>query len=388
MPMKILILCRNYPDIICGVGDNTFYLSKALSERGFNVSILTSKDKKIITEVNKNIDVIPVIEKWSFRHLPKIIREIKLINPDWIFLQYVPQMYNPYAVPFYLIFLLLILRTYNFKILVIFHEVAIRLDWKKPKYWVIAIIQRIIAYLLCFYSQKVVTSIEKYSRMLYFFSSKITIIPVGSSISQINIYENDRSILKQRLTPSGEFLISTFGCNPKNNHILFDALKKITQEGIPTRLLLIGFSNEWINKMKKKADGLGINDKIIFTGILNRSDIYRFLCISDLFITLEELDYRGWGGISIKSSSVASAFAAGLPILSNRGDMTGNFFRHGENAYLINSIDLNEIVSGFKTIFLNRDLLMHIKKGAEKTFKNQLDWPVLGGMFTKIIQTD
>lgn len=104
--MRLLIISRDFPNIIGGVSDHTHHLQRALSMKDSEVYVLTSRDKRIVGEIADSVSVLPFVDKWGIRGLIKIIREIKKINPDWILLQYVPHMYSSYAVPFYIAALL------------------------------------------------------------------------------------------------------------------------------------------------------------------------------------------------------------------------------------------------------------------------------------------
>jgi len=170
--------------------------------------------------------------------------------------------------------------------------------------------------------------------MVNFFSKKISIIPIGPSILPIELDENEIKKIKNRIAPDREFVISIFGQGSKKNEFLIPVIKMLNEEGLKTKLLFIGkFPFHSINTLKKKAEELGVAEFLYFTGYLPSEEVYKHLCASDIFISLENVDKRGRGGISTKSGSLAAAYAAGLPIIGTKGDMTDDFFKNLENIF-------------------------------------------------------
>jgi len=373
------------------IGDYTYHISKELSKNKIDVYVLTSSDEKVIKEIKGyNVKILPLIKRWGFLGIYKIIKEIEMINPDSIFLQYVPYMYNYYGIPIWICFLGFILRIKNFKFNITFHEVAIRFDIKKPKYLGIAIFQRIIAYLLCIFSKRIITSIEYYKRILNIlnlFSKKISIIPVGPNILPIKLDEDEIKKIKDRIAPDKELVISMFGQNPKKNELLIPVTKIFSEQGLKIKFLFIGnFSPHWINNLKEKGKELGITEFLYFTGYLPPDEVYKYLSVSDLFISLEDLDKRGWGGVSTKSGSIAAAYAAGLPIIGTKGDMTDNFFKNLENILLIEKLEVDEIVNAIKKLIFDRELYNRLKYFSKKTYEKELKWEIIAKKYISLIK--
>ncbi len=387
--MKLLLISRDFPNIIGGVSDYTYHLSKALAEKGHNVYVLTSFNDKIIRNIEGNVKVLPLVKSWNFRGLPQIIKEIKKVNPDWVLLQYVPHMYSHYAIPVYIAMLSVILRFSGHKLLTTFHEVAIRFDLKKPKYWVIALIERAITYILCACSQKIVVSIDYYCKMLKRFNSKICRIPVGSSIIPYEVGAETLKRIKEQVAPNGEIIVSTFGSGASwiRNDVLLEAVNKLIKEqGILLKIIFLGGIGDSYQKniIESLAKRLNIEKNIFITGYLQSNEIYKYLAVSDFFVLL---DNNAYGGISTKSTSLASAYAAKLPIIGNRGILTDDFFKDKENILLINSVDSREVEKGILELFKNYDLCNKLKRGSEETYKDYLSWGRISESYTAIISS-
>jgi len=383
--MKLLLISRDFPNMFGGVSDYTCHLSRALAEKGENVYVLTSSNEKVSRNIEGgSVKVLPVIKKWGFLGMPQIIREIKNINPDWVLLQYVPYMYNYYGIPVWIAILAFLLRFKNHKLVTTFHEVAIRFDVKKPKYWGIAIIERLIAYTLCICSTKIVVSIEYFKKMLKPFKYKIVRIPVGSSVLPGEVPEVKKKTLHQKLAPNGDFIISSFGSGAywRRNDILLKAVKECLNMGFDRlKVFIIGKASTDKNLLHI-VNKLNLEKIVHFTGVLSPEEIYKYLAVSDLFIFL---DTDAYGGINTKSTSLAAAYAAGLPIIGNKGILTDGFFKDKENIYLINSVDFREVAGSILELFKNQDLYNTLKRGSEESYKNILSWDRISERYTEIL---
>lgn len=386
--MKLLFISSNFPNMFGGVSDYTHHLSNALSKEGFEVYVLTSCNDKVIKDIQgSNVRILPEVEKWGFRGLPKIIKEIKKIDSDWILLQYVPHMYSHYGIPLYIILFSVLLRIMKYNLVTTFHEVAIRFDFKRPKYWGIALIERVIAYILCACSKKIIVSIDYYRRMLKPFNSKIYRIPVGSNIIPYEIETETLKKVKEQVAPNGEIIVSTFGSGAswRRNDVLLKAVNKLIKEqGILLKIIFLGnignsYQKNTIESLAKRSN---IERNIFITGYLQSNEIYKYLAVSDFFALL---DNDAYGGVSTKSGSLAAAYAARIPIIANKGTLTDNFFKHGENIFLIESLDITDVSQGITELLRNKPVFSTIQKNALNTYKNFLSWDKIAGQYKEIL---
>jgi len=398
--MKLLLISRDFPNMFGGVSDYTYHLSRALAEKGEDVYVLTSKDERVIVDMGNNVKVLPEVERWGFRGLPKIIKEIRKVNPDWVLLQYVPYMYSHYGVPLWIILLVIFLKINKFKLLTTFHEVAIRFDFKKTKYWGIAVMQRLIAYVIGLVSFKIIVSINHYKNMLKIFSEKISVIPVGSSILPINLSEKEKFKLRNKIAPNGEFIITTFATGvPKGSSniytkrhldIVIRGVKEYCkQTSEKANLIVLGkMQNELRKALEELIVHLHMGGNVIITGFLKNEDLFRLLSISDVLVLIEGREMNNYSGISTKSSIVAAAYAAGLPIIGNNGELTDNFFRDGENVILIGEKGLTPqaIAQKIQMVLNDKSLLSKLRKGSKKTYEEYLSWDAVANRYIEILK--
>lgn len=387
---KIVIISNNFPNKVSGVGDYTYYLSIALAGEGFDIYVITSRYEDL--KIDDRIKIFPIVKNWNLFCIFKIIWQIQKVKPNFINFQYVPYAYNYYGMPLYLILLFIIFKVFGFKTINTFHEFAIRLDLEKPKYWIVGIAQRLTGYAIAFLSNKIIVTIEYNKRKLRSFIYKMKLIPIGSNIIPVEISEYEKKELRKKIAPNNEFIISTFGTlqpNRREDKVLPIIKRYINEKHAPSiKMLFIG-STRSISRcpIEGLCKDLEINESIHFTGYLNNEEVYKFLAITDTFIFLD-IDGKGRGGMNTKSGCVAAAYAANLPIVGYRGDLTGVFFKHMDNVFLINNVSGDAIIGAIKELINNKTLREKLKEGARKSYQSALDWTIIGEQYGELINKE
>lgn len=384
--MKVVLITGEFPPIVGGVADYTYQLSLSLSAENVETFVITSDDPRILKSIENRVTVMPIVKKWNIFGILNVIRAINKIKPDWILLQYVPHMYSRLTVPLPICLLGALLRLSGYRLLTVFHEIALRIDFARPKYLVPAFSQRIIACILSVSSERIVVSIERYRKMLWLFDRKISKIPIGSSILPVKMTEDEKRTLRNKVAPSGETIIATFGKNPRRADLLLEVTRELKNQGIPVKVLFIGaFAQDWIEGIKSRAEYLKIDDSLLFPGFLKSEDVYRYLLISDIFLALHGSDNKGRGGVSIKSSDVSAAYAAGLPIIADKGNMTDDFFKDKENIFLLETLKIKDIVNAIKILMQDSKLRDHLREAAYRTYEEKLQWPVIAKAYLDLM---
>jgi len=125
---KILIISKDYPDIIGGVSDYTYNPASELSYLN-QIFVLTSADDCISGKLERSVKIYPRVRKWNIFCLYPVLKEIRELKPDIILLQYVSHMYCSFGLPFYISLLAIIVNLQSYKLITNFHEVSLRLDF-------------------------------------------------------------------------------------------------------------------------------------------------------------------------------------------------------------------------------------------------------------------
>jgi glycosyltransferase involved in cell wall biosynthesis len=363
--MHITFITNNYPPTVCGIGDHTDYLTKALVKRGYTISVICNENSSETGIESRAI--YPIVKNWDKEGYQVVLGKLDHLRPDWVFLQYEPYTFHAKGLPFKCLSFVKALKNQNYKTLIFFHEIAVKWSWSL-KLIPISIGQRIIAHLLLLYATKGVTSMAFYKKMfLKNLQYKVALQPVGSNIFQ-DIKKNsfNKEIKRDN---NNAFWIACFGSDgaEKGYTILLEAIKKLPF----VHVLFIGKGTH----IKQYALENDLQDRIHVTGVQNTEGVYHSLQPCDVF-AMVHADIRG--GIGFKSGSLAAGFNAGLPIVGYQGSITEpDKLIHGKNCWLIKEATPSAFEKAIIHLYTNEELRQQLSLGSCQFFANHLHWDIL-----------
>ena len=378
--MKVLFVTRNFPPVVCGVGDYTNRLIDKFVEDGHRVSVLTTRAAVTVNHPN----VIPShINKWNLFTIPAILNACAFVKPDYISFQYVPYSFDKRGMPLWVVFLYLCLRIKKYNVITTFHEVGIRYTKNNIKKTITSISQFFIAYCIAKLSYKNITSMDLYMGYLKKYSNEVYKIPIGANILPLPVNEDYLHGLKKTVAPNNEFIFSTFGTRISDT--LLHALAALKEENHKAKLLLLGnIPSKTRDHFRALANKLNISQDIYITGYLAEAELFAWLKVSSLFVQSEFVSATGEGGICTKSGSLAAAFAAGLPILGTKGDTTDAIFKDNENIFLINNDSDISIKNKIIEIMYDKEKLNIISTNAILTYSNFFSWEKIYQQYAEV----
>ncbi len=156
------------------------------------------------------------------------------------------------------------------------------------------------------------------------YHSRVTIIKNGIEAATFRFNEADRGEYRRLLGLDGKFVIGHIGrfTLQKNHEFLLDIFHEVYSKNHQAVLMLIG-AGELQNKVKEKADRLGLSTAIMFMG--ERDDVPKLMQVMDVFV-FPSL-YEGLG------IALIEAQAAGLKCIAS--DCIAEEARITENLKLI-----------------------------------------------------
>lgn len=318
--MRVAILTNRLPPTLDGVGDYSNHLANELQRNGHDVSVICKRESAIQQAVKNGRFDVPVsatIPEWNWLAIRPLLQFFAYHKPEWLLVQYVPNSFQRWAMPIWLPILLWLAKRKGIRISITFHEVYIRLAYWPVKYWFVAIVQRLVCSMLTRLATVLITSIDIYADMLNRHTDKpIHLIPIPSNILPIPVTNAELMQLRQtRIAPNAEPVLCTFGL--RNQDMILRVLDKIVNTHPTVRLLICGR----LNLATTQTIYNRLKDRILVTGFMNAPDVYRHLRASDVFILPDLVNKFGQGGTCNKSTALAAALAAGLPVVGTKGDM-------------------------------------------------------------------
>ncbi|WP_372367641.1 glycosyltransferase family 4 protein [Candidatus Uabimicrobium sp. HlEnr_7] len=377
--MHILIICKNFPPIHCGVGDYTYNLAQEFAKNSqIKVSVITCGQIEKCVRL-KNVEVHCIPENWNSKSVKTIVTKINEIKPTYILLQYVPYLYDPRGVPFYICKLLWLLRSK--KVAIFFHEVAIEIS-KKPKVLIVSLLQRFIAYVLCYLSRYIIVSNECVEKFLK--NKETKLIHIGSNIPQCTKSKSDLRKIHSNVVGKCDILFAMFG-NIRYNYMLLPVLKQLHQQNISWKLILIGsYKNARAQHFYNEIYRLNLNDHIHTTGYVDVNDAAEYLAMSDIFLIWEPADK----GIFLHSGALCAAFANSLVIVSSKGNLTDKILQHEQNAILLDNLDDQRLLKYIVKIHRDTEFRTHLQTNTQNLFAQYIAWDVVCKKHLELLKSE
>ena len=313
--MRILIVTGSFPPMRCGVGDYSYNLAKALIEEpNVFVGVLTSELCGDTGQV-AGIEVFPVLKRWSFFEILKVIKVIRFWSPDIIHIQYPTQGYGNGFLPWILPMLSFFMRK---KIVQTWHGGYGGRD--VLKFFLKLIVPTKLVFVHNDYKSNFHTM---YTRALL--KKKPLYISNASAIPYINLSEYERDKIRRMYLKKQARLVVFFGFvySHKGVELLFDiadySLDHIVIAGEVDK------NSEYFHKIMSCVSSEAWLGKVTITGFLPVADVAQLLGASDAVI----LPFRTGGGewnTSIHGAVLNKAMVITISLIQSGYDKKRNVY--------------------------------------------------------------
>jgi glycosyltransferase involved in cell wall biosynthesis len=203
---------------------------------------------------------------------------------------------------------------------------------------------KVVEYLARHSDAIIVTNDEDRARLFNLHTKRPTsnphTIPIGSNIDPALAGEFDRAAERARMgIQPDEYIVGYFGFLnlSKGGSDLMQALKVLSDSGLPVRLLLIGgrtgssdpTNAEYAAQVEHLIDSLGMKERVIATGYLESPNISRALSVCDVLV-LPYVD-----GASSRRGSLLAAIAHSKAIVTTEPRYPIEGLRHEESVLYV-----------------------------------------------------
>lgn len=143
------------------------------------------------------------------------------------------------------------------------------------------------------------------------------------------------------------------------------ALKKVLHECPEVRVLMVG-EGSLLESTKNTISGMGLDDKVHFTGRISQMRMANLLRISDIYVSSSVSD-----GTSV---SLLEAMACGKPIICS--DLTANlaWVKNDDNGIVFRSTDVQDLESAIIKLVKNLDQRISMGERNLKIARKKADW--------------
>ncbi len=173
-------------------------------------------------------------------------------------------------------------------------------------------------------TKKVENTIRKYG-----LKNEIAVIPSGINLSEhINTLSKEERLESRRFykIDDDELLLISLGrvANEKNIDEVIKHFKTAHAKNNKLRLMIAG-DGPAREGLEKLVSELGLNNEVVFTGMIEPSHVYRYYQLGDIFVSASTSETQGLTYIE--------AMANGLPLLCKRDECLDGVLLDGENGY-------------------------------------------------------
>lgn len=367
--MKIGIFTDTYAPDINGVVSSIVTLQKGLEAAGHDVYIITSHKGFIHSTREGNVFRMPGLElKWLYGYILStpyhftVKAEIEKLDLD------VVHVHTEFGVG---IFGRIVAKSLNLPVVYTYHTMYEDYTHYINKFDLDSI-EKVSKKVFTTFSRYICESVasiiapsEKTKEKLQSYGVKrpIHIIPTGLDLNRFKeesvSLEKRNEIRKKHNIRDDEKLITYIGriAEEKSIDIIVDGVPFIKNENC--RLMIVGGGPQ-LDDLKKQAEKLGVEDRIIFTGPVPSEDVAAYYLISDCFVSASTSETQGMTFIE--------SLASGLCVLARPDDVLEHLVIENETGFYFNTPE-EFAQQAEKYLMLDEAVQKKIKENAREVVK-------------------
>ena len=365
--MHIVIITKTLPPAICGIGDHSVLLGKAIRSTGHRVTLLAG-----FGSPGENICIVKNF--WCRRFLDSIIYKLEDMKPDCLILQYTPLMfcikgkYQNFAMADFWS-----ACSRNWDTSLILHETYFK-AWWHPTSLIKGALEKRLLKLLVRNSHNVFTSSQPLLEEIKHQGSKakIALLPIGSNFP-FNAIDRDRMRSAQGIDYA-DVLLVLFGGGAASlrrlNHYVNAVDFLLAKNGIKSRWLLLG---------GVKENYFSLTLPVISPGFLSQEDLSAWLQLTDIFLMPQI------SGLSAKRGTLMAALQHGLPVVGTKGPMSDFFWNEAHGVVLISMPGAEKFADTVLGLAKSADLRKKMGEKNLEYFEAHFTWEKIAGDLLKVV---
>ncbi|NOZ06075.1 MAG: glycosyltransferase [Chloroflexi bacterium] len=367
--MRVSMITAEYPPRQGGVGDYTAMLCRHLHRQGVETTVVTTK---LPAAADSSPPASRVIRSWGWLSWPAL--EAACGDADVIHIQYQTAAYGLHpAINLWPTWMRRHRR--RPRLVVTFHDLRVPYLFPKAgrvRWWVTLALAR--------GSDAVIVTNAADERRLRDsgLGARVHQIPLGNNIPVAPPEGYDRQAWRARLAVGeDEGLLVHFGFlnSSKGCETLIEAVAQLRQAGTPVRLLMVGGRTghadptnvAYAEQIEAQMASAGVAEAVIWTDFTAPDEVSGHLLAGDVAV----LPYRD--GVSFRRTTLITALAHGLPVVTTRPSPAIPALRDGENVALVPPDDAAALARSIARILSDDDMRRRLAEGARE-LGTTFDW--------------
>jgi glycosyltransferase involved in cell wall biosynthesis len=212
--------------------------------------------------------------------------------------------------------------------------------------------------------------------------SRLAVIPMGVDAALFNP-ELSNPGLRERLGIKGPFLLFVGRLSEKKGvRYLLEALPPVLKNFPETRLVVVG-KGELADELQALAAGLGLAEKVIFTGAVPNRELPAYYASADIFIgpsvTASGGDAEGFG------LTFVEAGLSGCVVVGTDSGGIGDIIADGRTGFLVREKNSADLTAVLRKILADLDRHRQIGRAARLEFRSSFDWEVIAARYREFL---
>jgi len=357
------------PDVVGGVENYVYHLSKEFIKQGHDVKIFTSKSHRK-TSSTKRFAGIPVIRLPTFFKmyntpiLPSLFFELIKEDADVIHAHLPhPMVYDIAAFIGHFKRIPLIVTVHNLEV----GGSSLNKLFSK-------LYSNSLLHFTLRFAKRIITTTQQYietAEILKKLRSKISVIPVGVDLTYLKI-KYDKEKLRNGLNLSDKFVILfvsklTASHRYKGLIYLFKALAKIKKIVPEIQLFIIG-KGELRPYYEELTRKLRIEDKVTFTGFVDEDILIKYYTLADLLVLPSITKLEGFGMVALESLAFAT------PVISTNIAGVSEVLTKEKCGIVVEPKNSVALAKAIRTFVLDNELASTMGKKGRKIIAQKYNW--------------
>jgi glycosyltransferase involved in cell wall biosynthesis len=203
----------------------------------------------------------------------------------------------------------------------------------------------------------------------YGYTGKTEIIPNGVALDKIiKIKETEKIKHELNITNDQKIILSVSRLVEKNG--IADLIKTVSLLRVPYKLLIAG-DGHLKNKLEQLAQELHIQDKVIFLGDLEYSDLSSYYSIADVFVRPSISE--GFGNVFIEAMSV------GVPVIATPVGGIPDFLINNQTGWFCKINNPKSIAEKINFCLdpINSKTVNYVSQNAKEMARTKYSWEII-----------
>ena len=205
---------------------------------------------------------------------------------------------------------------------------------------------------------------------------KIEIVPLGINLDEYNDLPKRGSFKSKYNINSDDKLILFLGRihEIKGLDLLVKSFNQISNQNV--KLAIVGGDSGFKGELEKLIDSLGLNNRIIFPGVLTGNDKREALVDCDIFVMPSKYESFTTSGLE--------AMACSKPLILSENNHIHTWVK--DNVGLISKYDENDLAKCFERLLNDEKLCNEFGEKGRQLIENKYDWNKVVGQIERIYE--